>query len=243
MIRLQRFFREQPSIAFLAGLIVVVLAVGFTISVVVAGTTIWRDELYLRSICLSNDCAKDYLGKIDQSFVIFKSAIDLGVSIATIGGIFVALLSYLSTSSNAALANHIEHLKVFCEYLDAEIKKRDRLSSQHVDALLLYGKIFSQSRSGKTTVSEDYLEFIKNLNLIIEESNQRSVVGTPGGFSYRDHQRRIKEHLAGAGIVVYLAPRNDYFEMEEQLFSLLHRIGQSFCPPGVLPDLVAQNYR
>jgi hypothetical protein len=30
--------------------------------------------------------------------------------------------------------------------------------------------------------------------------------------------------------------------MEEQLFSLLHRIGQSFCPPGALADIVVRNY-
>lgn len=243
MNRVRRFFREQPGIAFLAVVIAIVLSAGLIVSITIAGISTWREGFYVRPICLANECVKEYLAKIDQGYTILKAAIDLAVSIATIGGIFVALLSYLSTSSNAALANHIEHLKVFCEYLDAEIKKRDRLSSQNIDSLLLYGKIFSQSRSGKTTVSEDYFDFIGRLNLIIEESNQRSIVGTPGGFSYRDHQRKIKEHLAAAGIVVYIAPRNDYFEMEEQLFSLLHRVSQSFCPPGSLPNLVPRNYR
>jgi hypothetical protein len=243
MNKLRKFCKEQPSVASLATLILFVLILGSFLSIVVLVVTTWRSGIYLSPLCFSNGCVKDYFSKIDQSLAIFKAVMDLGVSIATIGGIFVALLSYFSTSSNAALANHIEHMKVFCEYLESEVKKRDRLSSQHIDALLLYGKIFNQSRSGKTTVSDDYRVFSERLNSIIDESNSRSVVGAPGGFSYKEHQRQVKEHLMGAGIVVYMAPRNDYFEMEEQLFSLLHRIGQSFCPPGVLPDLVERNYR
>lgn len=226
----------------LAWLIGSIFVVGFSIALLTFFRASADAGFFSQRFCFSNDCVKNYLAAIDQSLAIAKSTFDIGVAIATIGGIFVALLSYFSSAWNSALTNHIEHLKIFVEYIDSEIKKRDRLSAEHIDTLLLYGTIFSQSRSGKTSVAEEYIELIKDLNSIIDESNQRCVVGTPGGFSYKDHQRKIRDHLAPAGIKVYTAPRNDYFEMESQLFSLLHRISQSFCPPNSLPKLIERRY-
>jgi hypothetical protein len=237
------FLSNQP-----AGLVAlgIILSLVFFVGFALAGTTLVRTtiagDLWGQPICFKNDCIEHYFATVSQSFAIAKATIDVGVAIATIGGIFVALLSYINTSGNAALTNHIEHLKIFSEYLDSEIKKRDRLSSHLIDTLLLYGKIFSQSRSGKTTVSLEYYEFIANLNKLIQESNDRCVVGTPGGFSYRDHQKRIQAHVAKVGIKTYFAPRNDYFEMEGQLFSLLHRLSQSFCAPGSLPNILDRRY-
>lgn len=223
-------------------IILLVLFFGFGMFAAVIVATSNEKGYFQSPFCWKSECVKDYLAATEQAFSIAKATLDLGVAIATIGGIFVALLSYFTTSTNAALTNHIEHLKVFGDYLDAEIAKRDRLSSQQIDTLFLYGKIFSKSRLGKTTVSHEYTQFVEKLNDLIEESNGRSVVGTPGGFSYNDHQRRIRDHMAGAGVVVYMAPRNDYFEMEGQLFSLMNRISQSFCSAGSVPGLVSRKY-
>lgn len=226
----------------LAWLLGTIFIVGLSLAFATLAKTSFDKNFFSQDLCFSNTCVRDYISHIDQSLAIIKSTLDVGVAIATIGGIFVALLSYFNSAGNAALTNHIEHLKIFVEYIESEITKRDRLSSEHIDTLLLYNTIFSQSRSGKTSVSPEYVQFIMDLNLIIEESNQRCVVGTPGGFSYKDHQRKIRDHLAPAGITVYTAPRNDYFEMESQLFSLLHRIGQSFCPPSTPLTLVGRQY-
>lgn len=226
----------------LGGLISLILLAGIILSLITLTSTLFASSSFDRSLCLTNACVKEFFIETDQTFSIAKATFDLGVAIATIGGIFVALLSYFTTASNGALTNHIEHLKVFGEYLESEISKREKLSTQSIDRLLLYGLIFSQSRVGKTTVSIEYREFLNQLNLIISESNERCVVGTPGGFSYNEHQRKVKGHMAQAGILVYHAPRNDYFEMEEQLFSLIHRISQSFCPPNTLPKMIARTY-
>lgn len=243
MNKLCRFVKESPaSLTALGVVIIVPVVVGFGFSAWVLVSTIISENLASSPLCFSNECVQFFLGKTEQSFAIAKATLDLGVAVATIGGIFVALLSYFSSASNAALTNHIEHLKVFREYLESEIGKRDRLSLPLIDGLYLYGVIFTQSRSGKTTVSDEYLSFIKKLNCIIDESNQRCVQGTPGGFSYNDHQRRVRDHLIAAGVTIYVAPRNDYFETEGQLFSLLDRIGQSFCSPGVLPPILSRTY-
>ncbi|MDT7836164.1 retron Ec48 family effector membrane protein [Aquabacterium sp. OR-4] len=235
---------ETPRGIFGLGLAIsIVLISGLGGAIAVFLSTIVESDLYRLPVCLTNECAKDFLGKTDQAFIIAKATIDFAVGIATTGGIFVALLSYFNTAGNAALANHIGHLKVFSDYLDSEIKKRDRLASKHIDTLLLYASIFDQSRGGKTSISPRYHEFIRTLNNLIEESNARSVVGTPGGFSYNLHQRRMRDHMLTVGITVYLAPRVDYLEMEDQIFSLINRINQSFCAAGVLPMLAERKYR
>lgn len=244
MNSLKNLISDTPrSFIWLGILIAFILLLGNAIAITTLYKTSIQEEYFSRPLCFQNQCIKEYIECTDQFFTISKATFELGVAIATIGGIFVALLSYFNTASNAALTNHIEHLKVFSEYLDSEIKKRSRLSSDLFDTLLLYATIFHQSRSGKTTVSDDYKNLILDLNKIIEESNERSIKGTPGGFSYRDHQRKIRDLLYKVGITVYIAPRNDYLEMEEQLFSLIHRISQSFCTPNTIREIAKRNYQ
>jgi len=235
--------RNQPNSLLLLGTaLATVLLIGLGLSFAIFVSTVTDTKLYSKPMCFSAECVTRLTDAIQPALNTAKATLDVGVAIATIGGIVVALLNYLSSVNNAALTNHIEHLKVFTEYVETEIKKRDRLSQSQFDTLLLYGKIFSQSRSGKTTVSDEYRQFVVDLNSIIGESNERCTVGTPGGFSYNDHQRRVRDHLIYAGITVYTAPRNDYLEMENQLFSLLHRVSQSFCPTGILPEISSRKY-
>jgi hypothetical protein len=243
MNSLKNLIKDSPtSLLWLGTFIAFILTTGLGAAILSAIGTSCKLELFSRDLCITNKCVEAYLSETSQAFIIAKATLDVGVATATIGGIFVALASYFNTANNTALTNHIEHLKVFTEYIESEIKKRERLNPNLIDTLLLYGTIFNQSRNGKTTVSNAYKNFIIELNNIIIESNKKSISGTPGGFSYKEHQRSIRDHIISAGITVYTAPRNDYFEMEDQLFSLLHRISQSFCPPGVLPALVKREY-
>jgi len=243
MSNIRTVLRNYPrGFIILGGVLAAILMVGMGAATIVAVVTIFEKKAYLGDICFSSDCVGGFVKMIGPAISIAKATLDFGVAIATMGGILVALLSYFNSASNAALTNHIEHLRVFTSYIEAELRKRDRLSSSHFDILFLYGKIFSLSRTGKTTVSNDYLKFIDGLNDIIAESNERCCVGTPGGFSYNDHQRRVRDHMIGVGITVYMAPRNDYFEMEKQLFSLLDRVNQSFCSSGEISYICRQDY-
>lgn len=243
MNKLRNMFPEQPLSLILLGLLLMLIFVlGLGLALVVLYYSSREGNFFRMDFCFTKGCVDVYLTQNATSLTIAKATFDLGVAIATIGGIFVALLSYINSSGSAALANHIEHLKVFCEYIDAEVGKKDRLSAQLIDSLLLYGFIFNQSRSGRTSVSGDFKGLISGLNLIIQDSNSICKVGATGGFDYKKHQQRVRDQLAPAGIQIYMAPRNDYFEMEKQLFSLIQRIGQSFCAPGALPDLIPREY-
>lgn len=180
--------------------------------------------------------------EFEYSFTIAKATLDFLVAVATIGGIIVALLSYLNSSSAAALSNHIAHFSIFQNYVSNEVVKRDRISPTSVDHLVWYNLIFSTSRSGKTDVSDTYINFVKDLNALIANSNSQAERAHEGSFRYKTHQERIKPYLKKAGIDVPFSPRNDFFEMEGQLFSLIDRVNQSFCYTDSVPILEERKY-
>ncbi len=222
--------------------LLIVAAVGFCIALggfLITGVT---TETFNLPLCLRNECIKRFTENFDQSFVVAKATLDLLVALATAGGIVVALLSYLNSASTAALTNHIAHFSIFQNYVTNEILKRKRISVTSVDTLVWYNLIFATSRSGKTDVSSTYISFVKELNDLITKSNTQAEKATEGSFRYKPHQERIRDQLKKAGIEVFLCPRNDFFEMEGQLFSLIDRVNQSFCYSNAVPQLLDRKY-
>lgn len=53
---------------------------------------------------------------------------------------------------------------------------------------------------------------------------------------------KIRDHLIDSGVTMFLSPRNDFFEVEEQIFSLIDRVNQSFCYSGDVPLLKKKKY-
>lgn len=209
---------------------------GLFFSFLIIISTIISSQMYLRNFCLSNNCIDNFFKDVSSVGDIMSGAVSLCVAIATIGGIFVALMNYIASQKNFAFNNHIEHLKVFCDYMDLEISKRDRLSKKSFDYLVFYGLIFEKSRDGSSEVSEKFSKFIDDLNYIIDRSN--SICDAKDqGFDYKKHQRYMRDHFGSIGISIYFAPRVDYFDMERQLLSLVNRVAQSFCESGRLKAL------
>ena len=231
-----------PEIAYFSKLIFAIVITGVLISFLLFMLISYEHGYFFRVFCFSNECLNSYFLSMSIPYKIAEKALALAVAIATIGGIYIALASYLSSISNSAFTNHIEHLKIFIDYLNVEISKRDRLSDSLFDSLLLYSKIFSQSRLGKTSVSPEFKHVIEKLNAIIAKSNKNFETGTKKGFNYNEHQKEVRNLLSGVGIFIYFAPRNDYFEFEGQIFSLLNRLGQSFCSHGELPEISTRKY-
>jgi len=218
-----------------------VFVCGLIFSFLIIVFTMISSQMYLRDFCFSNNCVDSFFKDVSSVGDIMSGAVSLCVAIATIGGIFVALMSYIASQKNFAFNNHIEHLKVFCDYMDLEISKRDRLSKKSFDYLVFYGLIFEKSRDGSSEVSNKFSKFIDDLNSIIDGSN-RICDAKDKGFDYKQHQRYMRDHFESMGVSVYFAPRVDYFEMERQLLSLVNRVAQSFCEPGRLKSLQEIRY-
>lgn len=217
-------------------------AIGFGLSLITTVYTGIKDGFFSLPLCFHKECVKSVITEFEYSFTIAKATLDFLVAVATIGGIIVALLSYLNSSSTAALTNHIAHFSIFQNYIINEIAKRDRISPASVDNLVWYNLIFSTSRSGKTDVSERYIKFVKELNVLIGQSNVQAERAHHGSFRYKPHQEKIIPQLKKAGIDVSFLPRNDFFEMEGQLFSLINRVNQSFCYSNSVPLLEERRY-
>jgi len=223
-------------------LLIFIAAIGFGLSLITLVSTGLKDGFFSLPLCFHKECMESIITEFKYSFTIAKATLDFMVSIAIIGGIIVSLLSYLNSSSTAALTNHIAHFSIFQNYVINEVVKLDRISPSSVDTLLWYNLIFSTSRNGKTDVSEVYINFVKELNNLITNSNAQAERAHEGSFRYKPHQERIKPQLKKAGIEVFFSPRNDFFEMEGQLYSLINRVNQSFCYSDAVPVLEERKY-
>ncbi len=230
------------ALVFLSWSLLIIATIGFSFSLLTAIGNAYDFDIINRPICFSKGCAADFIEQFMPSFVIAKGTLDFLVGIATTGGIIVALLSYITASGTAALTNHISHFSIFQNYISNEVAKRTRINPSSVDTLVWYNQIFSYSRSGRTDIAGDYIKFVEDLNSLIATSNTQAERARDGAFRYKKHQERMREHLKKVGIEIFFSPRNDFFEMEGQVLSLIERVNQSFCYSALVPRLLIRNY-
>ena len=206
------------------------------------GKAIIANNLFHESFCLDDECLRYFKSVLTIPIKTGEVTVNLMVATATIGGIFIALRSYISNLSNSALANHIAHFSIFNNYLNAEIQKHEKIPTQSIEVLSWYNKIFTLSRSGSTDVSKSYIDFINDLNKEIDFSNDQASKATAGSFRYRDHQKRIIGLLKHIEIQLYFLPRNDFYEVEGEIFTLIQKVNRSFCFTLDVPNLKERLY-
>jgi len=200
-------------------------------------------ENNLNAICTTSACFDNWLGLMEKPFTVAKATSDFLVAVATVGGVLVALLTYKATLRNNSLTNHVDHLGAFQSYVLTEVQRRPRLSMPAVDILKWYNKIFPSSRSGNMSVSEGYLELVRQLADFIGRANKMVQTGAPGTFRFKPHQMNMIDHLAEFGISATALPRIDFYEVEDQVLSLISCVNQSFCYGEAVDVLPAREYR
>ncbi|WP_324726627.1 retron Ec48 family effector membrane protein [Pseudomonas chlororaphis] len=235
-------FKNHPALGVLVLTLGAVAACGFLLSLVIFLKTGFAESAFDKNLCFTNSCVKYGLSLYAQVLLILKETLNLLVTIATIGGIIVALLSYLNSVGATALSNHISHFSIFQSYIGNEISKRDRISASSVDIFLWYNAIFFKSRSGLTAISPDYVSLINSINNEIKKSNLQSEKGVDGSFRYRPHQERIIQSLKNIGIVLTHQPRNEFYEIEDQVFNLIATVNKSFCYSDQVPQILNRKY-
>lgn len=234
-------WNNYPYLNILAAGLLFIAVIGLAFSVSVFLITGFSGEFF-RPFCLTNGCVKKFLELFDQSFLILSATLSLLVGITTVGGIIVALMSYLNSANATALSNHISHYSIFQNYIALEISKRNRIAPASVDVFVWYNLIFSNSRIGRTTISDEYCSVISILNNEILFSNQQAINAIQGSFRYMPHQKRIIDSLKDLGIELSHQPRNDFYEVEDQIFSLISSLNKSFCYSDKVPALLKRNY-
>lgn len=222
-----RKLKIDKDLKFLLCVLLFVLAAGvlfFLISLVV---TIYGEKLSSKDICISNSCLEYFFKKTESVMKILQATAWLLTLVATVGGIAIAVMTYKSGVKNSNLTNHISHLNMFRDYVNAEIGKRKFISSDKVNIYRWYSTIFPKSKKGDVSVSEMYLEKIEDIKDVIVKANQK--ISLPGGkYSYKEHQIEFVNKVGLLGIKVSTGPKNDFILIEEQVFELVDCINITF---------------
>ncbi|MFM0477379.1 retron Ec48 family effector membrane protein [Paraburkholderia strydomiana] len=215
---------------------------GYGASAISLICTTFADQILSLDFCFTNACVKNWLSYFPDTLSIAKATSDFLVAIATTGGIVVALMSYISSINNSALTNHIAHYTVFQGFIDNEIKKRNRIHAASVDTFFWYNLIYPNSRNGVVGVSKQYTGVVLSLNKAIEESNARAQHAANGSFRYKPHQIQMITLLQEFGIQLQQQPRNDFYEIEDQIISLIVVVNNSFCYSEFIAPLAKRKY-
>ncbi|WP_339545446.1 retron Ec48 family effector membrane protein [Pseudomonas sp. RA_35y_Pfl2_P32] len=239
--KLGEIWRDYPYLNYLSAGLLLVAAIGVLLSAMNLITTGVGGE-FARPLCFNNGCIKKFFALFDQSFLILTATLSLLVGLATIGGIIVALMSFLNSANATALTNHISHFSIFQNYVALEVSKRNRISPASVDIFVWYNLIFSNSRNGKTSISDEYCRVIAALNQEIFFSNEQARTAIQGSFRYMPHQKRIIDALGCLGVALNHQPRNEFYEIEDQVFALISSLNKSFCFSNKVPELLKRQY-
>lgn len=219
-----------------------VAAVGYVVCISGIIAILSSSHLTKQPFCFSSECIAYLTTTLEPALLIGKATSDLLVAVATAGGIVVALWSYFSSVENSALANHISHFATFQSYLSNEIVKRNRVHSSSIDTFFWYNLIFPDSKRGQMVVAETYKNFVAELNKLISQSNALASTPTGQSFRYTEHQRLIRIQIQLIGVFLTPQPRIEYYEIEDQLMSLIAAINSAFCVGSNVPKLVLRKY-
>lgn len=231
------------ALALLVVVMVTVAATGFLAAAIVGFIAVVGSGILSEQICFSEKCIKNASDVWQYPFYVLCATLNLLVSIATIGGIFVALLGYLHTTAATAFGNHISQLEVFQKYLESEISKRSRVSPRSVDIYRWYNLIFPDSDTGTLNVSLGYEGIVESLTSVIENGNSQSKSAVKGSFRFVSHQENMIKALSLFGIKLDRQPRVEFFEIEDEILSLIRAVNFAFCGKSsrcIIPD---RNYR
>lgn len=200
--------------------------------------------LYSYDFCFKTECVK----KLFSTFSLLPDLIDflmkIFVAIATILGVIYAFESYQNSASTSRLNVYLLHLNTFKEYLLKEVEKEPRLNSKSINVIKWYNLAFPKSRNGSLEVGAEYISMISDVILVVEESNRRIAGKEPGKlFDYKNHQEQIILKFRAFGINIQRMPKNDFFETELEVISLVNKINRDFCMGSELPILVHTKFR
>jgi hypothetical protein len=194
------------------------------------------------SFCLKNECIETAIVLFSASIKILKGLLIVLTSIATIGGIFLALKSYINTYNNSILHNHISHLSLFKDFILGELNKRDKLHISSFDIFKWYNLIYNESKSGSMGISAKYIDAINSINVVIDSSNQKVSKATNGSYLYKKHQNELINVMLPLGVEMSSLPRNNFYEVETQLIELISVINIEFCSDTDIPKLQKRYY-
>lgn len=234
----------DPSkvLGFFSKTFIVVFILGITLILVSLISTGQENSTFSKKLCFTNSCLKYTYNIFSETIKLSQAFTSLLTSIATIGGIVVAVFTYINSVKTNALNNHISHFQIFSNCIISECQKRDMLSISSIDIFHWYNSIFKRSRDGIMTVSNEYRRIIKDLNTTICVSNERCQKASKESFRYKVHQSEMIETLKTFKISLEMHPRNEFYEIEGQVLGLIQTVNNAFAANSNLEEIADRAY-
>ncbi|WP_312739081.1 retron Ec48 family effector membrane protein [Cedecea neteri] len=220
-------FGRDKEIRRLILTIFTVLMIGVFSSLVILIFTIYRENLYQKNFCFTDKCVVSFFGHFNSISIILQSVAWLITLITTTGGIGIALMTYKTGVKNSNLTNHISHLNMFRDYVNAEISKRKFISPDKVNIYRWYSLIFPYSKRGDVSVSLQYRDKIVMIVDVIESANDE-IQDPAGRYLYMHHQVSMLNAIGLLGLKMSTGPKNEFVLIEKQVFELIDCINLTF---------------
>lgn len=195
------------------------------------------------NICKDINCIEIFFKENFSPLSWFSSWLGVAYNLATIFGIFIAVLTYKKNSESQSMVNHFSNLGLFNTYVTEEIKKLDYLHLSSFDLVMWYTCIYDESKNGSLECSNKYANIIKSYSDLIEKSNQLRTIGPKSGYNYKKHQAEAREILKEFGVNFEDATRTGFKEIEDQILLLLNKVNISFVCSSKLTELPEASYK
>lgn len=234
-------FGRDKEIRVLILIVFSVLMLGVFFSIMILCFTTYNEKLYLKDFCLSDKCVSYFFNNLNSVSIILQSIGWLITLITTVGGISIALMTYKTGVKNSSLTNHISHLNMFRDYVNAEIAKRKFISPDKINIYKWYSLIFPLSKMGDVSVSFLYKEKIEGIIAVVMVANEK--LTTPSGkYIYTHHQINMLDAIGLLGIKISTGPKNEFILIEEQVFELIDCINLTFTDVNIELSAVKRAY-
>ncbi|GGY68754.1 retron Ec48 family effector membrane protein [Marinobacter zhanjiangensis] len=186
-----------------------------------------QHDLGFDDLCFLSNCVTSFREKFSGTIEILGFGSSVAYIVIFASGVYIALNNYLTSVKSSALSGHIGHLTMFKDYMVDELKKYGALKSQKVNVYRWYRLAFPLSSKGDITVSEEYKLAVRGLCHAIQITN-KSINSPKGGYGYRKHQDRMIEALKPFGIEMTNLPRNNFNDVEFEIFGLIDSFNHTF---------------
>ncbi|NIF82297.1 hypothetical protein F3J24_02060 [Comamonas sp. Tr-654] len=193
--------------------------------------------------CNNLSCVNKFFSDNFSSFSWFGYWLAVMYNLATIFGIFVAVLTYKKNSESQSMVNHFSNLSLFNNYVTNEIQKLDYLHLSSFDIVMWYRCIYDQSKNGSLECSDEYSSLIKDYSELINRSNLLKTSGPSSGYSYKKHQEEARNIVSKFGVNFEEASRTGFKEIEDQMLLLLEKVNMSFVCSSKLSSLPEASYK
>jgi hypothetical protein len=224
--------RKNNSIVILAVIIAFVAICGVVFGLYSFYVTYKAEQFSEKEFCVTSKCLMAFANKTEGAIKIFEVTAWLLTIIATIGGMFVALMTYKTGIRNSNLSNHISHLNMFRDFINAEILKRKYLTPERINIYQWYVLIFPNSKYGDVKISGEYGDSISDIENIVQAANDKISEAT-GKYDYRTHQFKMIACLDKIGIKVSNGAKNEFIAIELQVFDLIDCVNMTFTEVNI----------